>query len=371
MTVLQKPVVPFADLGAQYLSIKDDIDRAIADIIRTNKFILGTEETRFEQAFARMARVPHAIGCSCGTSALFIALKALGVRPGQEVIVPTLTYPATAEAVSLAGADMVLVDVDPETGLMDIDAARRAVTSRTWGVIPVHLYGQMVKMGQVAELAAGPGLQIVEDAAQAHAAESGGLRAGALSGAATFSFFPGKNLGAYGDAGAVVTRDAAVAAWMRQYRNHGRTDKYRHDFIGFNFRLDGLQAAILEVKLSHLEEWTDARRRVAAEYRKGFEGSGIQCLTERDGNRHVYHLFVIRHPDRDRLRKILHERGIECGIHYPIPLHLQPAFASPACPAGAFPVAESLCREVLSLPIFPEMTPEQVQTVIREVRAHA
>lgn len=367
----QKPVVPFADLGAQYLSIKDDIDRAIAEIIRTNKFILGTEETRFERAFAQMARVPHAIGCSCGTSALFIALKALGLRPGQEVIVPALTYPATAEAVILAGADMVLVDVEPDTGLMDIDAVRRAITPKTWGMIPVHLYGQMVNMAKLAELAAGAGLQIVEDAAQAHAAESGGLRAGALSGAATFSFFPGKNLGAYGDAGAVVTNDAAVASWMRQYRNHGRTDKYRHDFVGFNFRLDGLQAAVLEVKLTHLEEWTEARRRVAAEYRKGFEGSGIQCLVERDENRHVYHLFVIRHPERDRLRKTLGDRGIDCGIHYPIPIHLHPAFAAPAWPEGAFPNAEALCREVLSLPVFPEMTPEQIQIVIREVRAHA
>ena len=363
--------VPFLDLRAQYLSIKNEIDGAIAEIIRTNKFILGSDETMFEKAFGATARVPHAVGCSCGTSALFIALKALDVPAGREVIVPAMTYPATAEAVSVAGAVPVPVDVELETGLIDLEAIRRAITPKTWGIMPVHLYGQMVDMPALVDLARQHGLQVVEDAAQAHVAECRGQRPGALSAAACFSFFPGKNLGAYGDAGAVVTTDEKRAAWMRQYRNHGRTDKYRHDFVGFNFRLDGIQAAVLGAKLPYLEQWTEGRRRVAAAYRTGFEGSGIQCLVERPYNRHVYHLFVIRHPERDRLQKRLRERSIESGIHYPIPLHLQPAFASERWPDGAFPHSEALGREVLSLPVFPEMTDEQIEIVIKEVRANA
>lgn len=371
MTQTTMTRVPFLDLGAQYLSLKDDIDRAIAETIRTNKFILGSDETPFERAFAAAARVGHAVGCSCGTSALFIALKALEVPPGREVIVPAMTYPATAEAVSAAGAVPVPVDVESDTGLIDLAAIERAMTPETWGIIPVHLYGQMVDMPALADLARRHGLQVVEDAAQAHVAECRGQRAGTLSAAACFSFFPGKNLGAYGDAGAVVTTDETRGAWMRQYRNHGRTDKYRHDFVGFNFRLDGIQAAVLGAKLPHLEAWTEARRRVAAAYRKGFAGSGIRCLLERPYNRHVYHLFVIRHPDRDRLQERLRERGIDSGMHYPIPLHLQPAFASDRWPAGSLPQAEALGREVLSLPVFPEMTDEQIHAVIAEVRANA
>jgi len=363
--------VPFLDLIAQYESIRGDIDRAIAEVVRTQRFVLGSEETRFEKVFAAHAGIPHAAGCSCGTSALFIALTALGIPRGAEVIVPTLTYPATAEAVVLAGAVPVLVDVEADTGLIDIEAVEAAITPRTWGILPVHLYGQMVDMQAIAALAARHGLKVLEDAAQAHIAESRGLRPGALADAATFSFFPGKNLGAYGDAGAIVTRDATLASWMRQYRNHGRLDKYRHDFVGFNFRLDGLQAAVLEAKLPHLERWTDGRRRVASLYRAGLDGSGVTCLVERPYSKHVYHLFVVRHPQRDRLKKALAERGIDCGLHYPIPLHLQPAFADGQAKTGRFPRAESLCQELLSLPIFPEMTQEQIEYVISEVRARA
>jgi len=363
--------VPFLDLCAQYQSIRTEIESAIGEVVRTQRFVLGSEETRFEKAFAAHSRVPHAVGCSCGTSALFIALAALRVPRGAEVIVPTLTYPATAEAVILAGAVPVLVDVEADTGLIDIEATRKAITPRTWGILPVHLYGQMADMKAIAALAQPKALKVVEDAAQAHAAESGGLRPGTVGDAAIFSFFPGKNLGAYGDAGAIVTRDAALASWMRQYRNHGRLDKYRHDFVGFNFRLDAIQSAVLEAKLPHLGEWTEGRRRVVDQYRAGLRGCGVQCLVERPHNRHVYHLFVIRHPERDRLKKRLAERGIDCGLHYPIPLHLQPAFASADCPPGSLPRAESLCRELLSLPVYPEMTQEQVDYVINEVRAHA
>lgn len=366
-----KITVPFLDLYAQYRSIREDIDEAIAEVVRTSRFILGSEETKFERAFADSLRVPHAVGCSCGTSALYIALVALGVPRGAEVIVPTLTYIATAEAVSLAGAVPVFVDSEPDTGLVDLEAVSKAITPRTWGIIPVHLYGQMADMSALIELAREKGLRVIEDAAQAHAAECRSLHPGALSDAATFSFFPGKNLGAYGDAGAIVTRDDVLASWMRRYRNHGRMDKYSHDFVGFNFRIDGIQAAILQAKLPHLERWTERRRSIAARYRVGLEESGIRCLVEHPYNRHVYHQFVIRHPERERILKALRGSGIECGVHYPIPLHLQPAYASLGYAEGSRPQAEALCREVLSLPVDPGMTDEQVAYVIECVLSHA
>lgn len=366
-----KIAVPFLDLYAQYRSIRENIDDAIAEVIRTSRFILGSEETKFERAFADSLHVPHAVGCSCGTSALYIALVGLGMPRGAEIIIPTLTYIATAEAVSLAGAVPVFVDSEPDTGLMDLEAVRRAITPRTWGVIPVHLYGQMVDMSLLTDLAREKGLKVIEDAAQAHAAECRGLRPGTQSDAATFSFFPGKNLGAYGDAGAIVTRDDALASWMRRYRNHGRMDKYSHDFVGFNFRLDGIQTAILQVKLQHLERWTERRRTIAARYRAAFTWTGLRCLVERPQARHVYHLFVIRHPERDRLRKALADARIECGIHYPIPLHLQPAYKSCGQQPGSLPESEALAREVLSLPIDPELSDAQVEYVIQQICAYA
>lgn len=363
--------VPFLDLQAQYRSIREDIDSAIADVIRTSRFIIGSEETKFERLFAESLRLPYAVGCSCGTSAIYIALKALGIPQEAEVIVPAMTYIATAEAVSLAGARPIFVDVEADTGLIDFEAMTSAVTSKTWGVIPVHLYGQMVDMPRFAAFAEEKGLRLLEDAAQAHAAEYRGQRPGSLSDAAAFSFFPGKNLGAYGDAGAIVTRDRSMAEWVRQYRNHGRLDKYTHEFVGFNFRLDGLQAAVLQAKLAHLERWTERRRAVAARYRTAFGRAGIRCLVERPQARHVYHLFVIRHPERDRLRKALADARIECGIHYPIPLHLQPAYKSCGQQPGSLPESEALAREVLSLPIDPELSDAQVEYVIQQICAHA
>lgn len=362
--------VSFLDLGAQYRSIREEIDAAIAEVIRTSRFIIGSDETKFERAFADNHHAPYAVGCSCGTSAIYIALRALRVPQGAEVLVPSMTYIATAEAVSMAGATPIFVDCEPDTGLIDYDAMVRAVTSKTWGVIPVHLYGQMVDMPKFAAFAKDRGLRLIEDAAQAHVAECYGQRPGTLGDAATFSFFPGKNLGAYGDAGAIITRDQAMAHWMRQYRNHGRLDKYKHEFVGFGFRLDGIQAAILQAKLPHLERWTERRRAIAVRYRTALTAASVRCLIERSYNRHVYHLFVIRHPDRERLRKALSEAGVETGIHYPIPLHLQPAYASAGHGSGSFPVSEALAREGLSLPIDPEMTDEQVDYVIQQVCAH-
>lgn len=363
--------VPFLDLEAQYRSIREDIDGAIAETIRTSRFIIGAEETKFERAFADSLGAPYAVGCSCGTSALYIALRALGVPRDAEVLMPAMTYIATAEAVTFVGARPVFVDVESDTGLMDLAAASRGVTSRTWGVIPVHLYGQMVDMPKVMTFADQHGIRVIEDAAQAHAARCHGYQPGSLSQAAIFSFFPSKNLGAYGDAGAVVMRDGAMATWIRQFRNHGRLDKYKHEFVGFNFRLDGLQAAILQAKLSHLDRWTERRREIAARYRAALGASGIQCLVDRPYNRHVYHLFVVRHPERDRLRKALAEQGIECGVHYPVPLHLQPAYQGVGLGPGSLPESEALAREVLSLPIDPGMSDEQVDYVVAQVRAHA
>jgi dTDP-4-amino-4,6-dideoxygalactose transaminase len=359
------------DLNAQYRSIREEVDDAIAEVIRTSRFILGAEETKFERAFADLHRAPYAVGCSCGTSAIYIALQGLKVPAGAEVIVPSMTYIATAEAVSMAGATPVFVDCEPDTGLMDYDSMVCAVTRKTWGVIPVHLYGQMVDMPRFSAFAKRRGLYLIEDAAQAHVAECREQRPGTLSAAATFSFFPGKNLGAYGDAGAIITRDPALAQWMVQFRNHGRLDKYRHEFVGFGFRLDGIQAAILQAKLPHLEAWTDRRRAIALRYREALSSAGIRCLVERQGNRHVYHLFVIRHPDRERLKKALGEVGIETGVHYPIPLHLQPAYSSAGLKPGSLPESEALAREGLSLPIDPAMSDEQVQYVIEQVKAHA
>lgn len=368
--VAEKIEVPFGDLTAQYQSIKKEMDAAIQGIVDSNKFILGSTETPFDRAFAEYCRTSDAVGCSCGTSAIYVALAALGLPRDAEVIVPALTYPATAEAVTLAGARPVFVDVEEETGLLDPGALEAAITPNTWGIIPVHLYGQMAEMDAIMTIAEKHGLKVVEDSAQAHGAEYHGRRPGSQGHAATFSFFPGKNLGAYGDAGAIVTNDAALADWMRQYRNHGRTDKYRHDFIGFNFRMDGMQAAVLSVKLPHMEEWTEGRRRVAAAYREGLEGV-VDCLIERPYNRHVYHLFVIRHQERDRLKKALAADGISCGLHYPIPMHLQPAFAEFSPEEGAFPVSEALCGDILSLPVFPELSDAQIEHVIRRVKAHA
>lgn len=356
--------IPFADVQAQYASIKDEMDAAIAAVLRDAAFIGGPYVRQFEDDFAAYCGVRHAVGCSNGTDAIRLALLACGIGPGDEVITTPSSFIATTEAISMVGASIRFVDIDPDTALMSAEALAAAVTSRTRAVIPVHLYGQPCDMDAILAVAARHGLRVVSDAAQAHGALDRGRPVGTLGDAVTFSFYPGKNLGAYGDAGAVVTQDPGIARMVSMLRDHGRTQKYAHDIEGFNCRLDGLQAAVLSVKLRHLAAWTESRRAHARRYREQLAGiPGIELIRERSDARAVYHLLVLRTAHRDALQAALGAMGIATGIHYPIPLHLQKAYAHLGLPEGSFPVTERHCREALSLPLFPEMTSAQIDTV--------
>jgi dTDP-4-amino-4,6-dideoxygalactose transaminase len=352
--------VPFGDLAAQYAAIKDEIDAAIARVIADCAFIQGPHVESFERAFAARIGAAHCVGCSSGTSALVLALEALGVRPGDEVITVAQTFFATAEGILKLGAVPVFVDIDPATHTMDAAAAERAVTPRTRAIVPVHIYGGSCDMDGIGAVARRHGLKVVEDAAQAHLAGYRGRTVGTLGDAACFSFYPGKNLGAYGDAGAVVTADATVAARMRSMRDHGRSGKYEHDAIGDNHRMDGLQGAILEAKLGHLDDWTALRRRAAGWYGARLAKLGVTSVKAVDGGEPVFHLYVVELPagaDRDAVQAAMKARGVSTGVHYPIPCHLQPALADGTV---SLPVTERLAGRILSLPIFPEITEAQV-----------
>ncbi len=367
--------VPFLDLRAQYAAIRDEIDAAIAEVVSSCQFVGGPVVRRFEEHFAAWTGAAHAVGVSSGTSAIHLALVALGVGPGDEVIAPCNTFIATTEAIGHAGARVVLVDVDEDTQLIDPAAVERAITPRTRAIVPVHLYGQPADMAAIRKIARRHGLRVVADAAQAHGADIGGDRRAILGDATTFSFYPGKNLGAYGDAGMVVTDDADVARTVRMLADHGSDRKYHHEREGFNHRIDAIQAAVLDVKLRHIDAWTDARRAHAARYDAAFAGTSVRPIAAAPGRRHVYHLYVVRVRDRDATIEALRERGIGCGIHYPVPLHLQPAYAHLGLGPGSFPVAERVTREILSLPMFPEMTEAMIDTVAEAVveldRSHA
>ncbi|HEX8148844.1 MAG TPA: DegT/DnrJ/EryC1/StrS family aminotransferase [Pyrinomonadaceae bacterium] len=359
--------VPFVDLQAQYRAIKAEVDEAIQRVLDTSAFILGREVEAFERAFAEYVGAGECVGVSNGTAAIQLALQACGVGPGDEVVVPANTFFATAEAVSTAGATPVFVDCDPFTS--NIDAARidEVVTERTRAVIPVHLYGQPADLDAVFEVAGRRGLVVIEDAAQAHGARYKGRRVGALARAGCFSFYPGKNLGAYGEGGAVVTNDAGVARRLRMLRDHGSEQKYRHELVGYNFRLEGIQGAVLNVKLKYLDDWNALRRRHAARYREllaPLADSGALALpVEADYAEHVYHLFVVRTGARESLQRYLSAAGVQTGIHYPVPVHLQPAYASLGHREGDFPNAESQAERVLSLPMFAELTGQQIRYV--------
>ncbi len=360
-------VIPLVDLKAQYVGIKDEIDAAIRRVLESTQFILGPEVEQFEQEFARLCGTAHAVGTSSGTSALHLALLACGAQPGHEVITVSYTFIAVAEAISQTGAQPVFVDIDPETYTIDPVKIEAAITPRTRAIIAVHLYGQCADMDPIRELARQHNLAIIEDAAQAHGAEYKGQRAGAIGDIGCFSFYPGKNLGAYGDGGIIVTNDPEKASIARLLRNHGRRTKYEHLTEGYNYRLDALQAAILRVKLKHLAEWNEQRRSVAHRYNELLAQLPIQTPVER--SKHVYHLYVIRSAHRDRLYDYLREHEILTGIHYPIPLHLQPAYRNhPQAGEGRFPVTEQCAREVLSLPMYPELTDEQVVTICEAIK---
>lgn len=353
---MSEQAIPLVDLKAQYRSIQGAIDAAIQRVIDNTSFVLGPEVEAFEKDFATFCQAAHCVAVANGTDAAAMALEAVGVKRGDEVITVAHTFIATAEGISEIGAIPVFVDVCEDTLLMDPSKLEAAITPRTRAIVPVHLYGQAADMDAILTIAKRHGLKVVEDACQAHGAEYKGRRVGTMGDAATFSFYPGKNLGAYGDGGAIVTNDAAAAAWLRKKRNHGRATKYTHDFEGRNSRMDGLQGAVLGVKLPHLDTWNARRRELAARYDQLLGGMpqvrpvGVtqECLA-------VYHLYVVRVPNRDKVLDRLKEQGIEGGIHYPVPLHLQDAFSGQGLTRGTFPVTEQAADEILSLPIYPEM----------------
>jgi dTDP-4-amino-4,6-dideoxygalactose transaminase len=359
--------VPFLDLKAQYRSIKVEIDPAIAHVLETTQFVLGGEVEAFEREFAAYSGAAQGIAVNSGTSALHLALLAAGIGPGDEVITVPNTFVATVAAVKYTGARPVLVDIDPARFTMDPARVEAAITPRTKALLPVHLYGQPADMDPIVEIARRRGLVVIEDAAQAHGARYKGRPVGSLGDLACFSFYPGKNLGAYGEGGMVLTSNAEYAKKIRMLRDWGQDRKYNHLLAGYNYRMEGMQGAILRVKLRHLEKWTEARRAHAARYGRLLADCGVGIPAEAAEARHVYH--VVRTSQREAVMKALGEQGIQTGIHYPIPVHLQPAYADPAYARGSFPLAEKAADEVTSLPMFPEMNEEQLQLVAGALRA--
>jgi dTDP-4-amino-4,6-dideoxygalactose transaminase len=360
--------LPLLDLHAQHAAIREDIDAAIQRVLAHGRFVQGPEVAEFEEAFAAYCGTTHCIGASNGTAAIELVLRAAGIGAGDEVVTTALTFIATVEPIVLAGASPVLVDVDPETALVQADVVEAAITSRTAAILPVHLYGQPVDLDAFRAVADRHKLLLIEDAAQAHGARWRASRSGSLGDAATFSFFPGKNLGALGDAGCVTTNDDDLARRIRKLRDHGRTSKYSHDEVGTNARLDTLQAAVLAAKLPHLDAWNEARRRHARAYHEAFASvDGVSPIHVHEQAEAVYHQYVVRIMDRDTVREGLAKRGIASAVHYPIPLHKQPALEGAV--GDDYPNAERLADEVLSLPIFPELTAEQRGDVVTAVAA--
>jgi dTDP-4-amino-4,6-dideoxygalactose transaminase len=355
--------IPLLDLSAQYLSIKNDVDAAMQRTIDQNAFIGGDELRAFEAEFAAYCEVKAAVGVGNGTDALYLALRALEIGPGDDVITVAHTFIATAEAISLTGARPIFVDIQEDTMLMDPDELEAAITPRTRAIVAVHLYGQPCDMDRIMDIARRHHLKVVEDAAQAHGARWRGRRVGSIGDVACFSFFPGKNLGAYGDAGAVVSQDEQLIQRVRMLANHGRLDKYFHQIEGVNSRLDGLQAAVLRVKLRHLDAWNAARRRNAVQYMERLKGSDATLPSVHEYAESVWHLFVIRVGERDEVWKQLNERGIAAGVHYPVPLHRQPAYKHLGMEAGTLPVTERVAASVVSVPMYPELTSEQIAAV--------
>jgi dTDP-4-amino-4,6-dideoxygalactose transaminase len=361
--------IPFVDLVTQYETIADEIDAAFHEVTASAHYILGTRVERFEEEFAEYVGAARAVGVGSGLDALRLGLLALGIGAGDEVIVPANSYIATALAVSEVGGQVVLADCDAETYNVDGAAVAAAVTGRTRALLPVHFTGQSAEMQPLLDLAERHGLEVIEDAAQAHGARWHHQPCGSIGRIACFSFYPGKNLGAYGDGGLVTTNDSDVAEHLRRLRNYGERRKYEHVIKGVNSRLDGLQAAFLSVKLRHLDEWNAARVRHAETYETGLAGVGDLTLQRvAPGSTHVYHLFMVRTAHREDLREFLGTRGIQTGIHYPVPIHLQEAYRELELGPGAFPNAEALARETLSLPMFPELRPEQLDAVVTGVR---
>lgn len=347
-------MIPFVDLKREYHEVKEEIDEAVQRVLESGWFILGKELEQFEEEFARYLGVEHVIGVNSGTDALYLAVKALGIGSGDEVITVSFTVTSTADAVVRNGATPVFVDIDPETYTIDPDQIRKAITDKTRAILLVHLYGHPADMDQIMEIAKDYNLYVIEDTSHAHGAEYKRKKVGTIGHVACFSFYPTKNLGAYGDAGAVVTNDEELALKLKMLRNYGSIKKYHNEYIGINSRLDEIQAAILRVKLKYLDEWNERRRRLARLYNEFLEDSKVITPTEKEYAKHVYHLYVIRYEKRNKLQEYLEKKGIKTLVHYPTPVHLQKAYLSLGLTAK-LPVTERVSKEVLTLPIYPHL----------------
>lgn len=356
-------MIPFVELNTQFTAIESEMREAIDRVLKSGWFVLGEELSTFEQAFASYLGVDHVVGVGSGTDAIHLALRAAGIEAGDEVITVAHTAVPTVAGICAAGATPVLVDIDPDTCTMDPERLAEAISSKTRAVVPVHLYGHPCDMDAILAVADANDLVVIEDCAQAHGARYRDRHCGAFGAASAFSFYPSKNLGAYGDGGAVVTNSGACAERLKRLRNYGESTRYHHVSQGFNSRLDELQAAVLGVKLRHLDAWNRARNELAARYRKVLEGLPVELPHEAEWATHCYHLFVIRTPRRDELREHLHAAGIGTQLHYPVPVHLQEGYAFLGKPQGSYPAAEKAAAEVLSLPMYPELRPSEVDRV--------
>lgn len=361
--------VKFLDLKTQYLAIKDEVDAAVLDVLDSATYVLGPKVQAFETAFARAHETTHGVAVNTGTSALHVALLAERIGAGDEVITVPMTFTATVAVIRYTGATPVFVDVDPETFTMDPTQIVDKITPRTRAILPVHLYGQAADMGPIMEIARAHGLKVIEDCAQAHLATYQGRPVGGIGNYGCFSFYPGKNLGAYGEGGLVTTNEDASAEQMRLLRDWGQVRKYHHEMLAYNYRMDGIQGAVLGVKLRYLDRWTEERRSRAALYRDLLDGSGLHVATESADRRHVYHIFSVFHDERDRLQAHLAQAGIQSGLHYPFPVHLQKAYADLGHKPGDFPVSEQVAKTQLSLPMYPELLDSEVARVVEALKS--
>ena len=363
--------VPFLDLKQQYHGIQDEILRAVINVLESAQFVLGSEVEAFEREFAAWTGCQHAVGVSTGTSALHLAMVAAGIGPGDEVITVPCTFVATVAAITYTGAKPVFVDVDPVTYTMSARQVEALITPRTKALLPVHLYGHPADMGVLLNIARRNNLILIEDAAQAHGAEFEGRKCGSIGDLGCFSFYPGKNLGAYGEGGIVTTNDPELARRIRMLRNWGAEKRYQHEMKGFNYRMQALQGAILRVKLRYIDHWTESRREHAASYRMLLQSTGLHLPFEAPGCKHVYHVYAVLSPARSELAEHLRKRGVETNIHYPTPIHLLPAYSDFGYKEGDFPVSEHVARRELSLPMFPELSRSQIEFVAELVSSFA
>jgi dTDP-4-amino-4,6-dideoxygalactose transaminase len=365
----RKPfVIPFLDLKAQYREMKSEIDSAILRVVESTQFVLGPEVNAFEEHFAEYSGTKHCIALNSGTSALHLALLAANIGPGDEVITVSMTFVATTAAILYCGAKPVFVDVDPVTWTMDPKFIEAAITPRTKAILPVHFHGLMADMDPIIDIARRHGLVVIEDAAQSHGAEYKGRRAGSIGDIGCFSFYPGKNLGAYGEGGAAVTNDPELARRMALLRDWGQESKYNHVMRGYNYRMDGIQGAVLNVKMKYIEAWTEARIAAALHYDRLLGRDYHKRPKPLAHCRHVYHVYAVGVEGRENVQKALQADGVGTGIHYPIPVHLQKAYADPECGRGVLPVTEALAQTLLSLPIYAELRPEQVEEVASKLK---